>query len=155
LNDPPDTIVLIHGLWMTPPSWEGWIDRYTKRGYWVIVPDWPETEGPVDELGLADIVDHYASIIAELDRPPIIMGHALGGAFTEILLDRGLGAAGVSIDGAALEIQDEHAPLLEIAGSSRFIVGQDGWDEVADFALSWAVQHARTLTRPSISGQMT
>jgi hypothetical protein len=23
----PDTIVLIHGLWMTPLSWEHWIDR--------------------------------------------------------------------------------------------------------------------------------
>lgn len=23
-----DTIVLIHGLWMTPLSWEHWIERY-------------------------------------------------------------------------------------------------------------------------------
>ena len=26
----PDTIVLIHGLWMTPRSWESWADRYTS-----------------------------------------------------------------------------------------------------------------------------
>jgi hypothetical protein len=31
------------------------------------------------------------------------MGHSFGGAFTEILLDRGLGAAGVAIDAAAVK----------------------------------------------------
>ena len=24
---PPDTIVLIHGLWVTPRSWEHWIEH--------------------------------------------------------------------------------------------------------------------------------
>jgi len=23
-NDAPDTIVLVHGFWVTPRSWEGW-----------------------------------------------------------------------------------------------------------------------------------
>ena len=27
----PDTIVLIHGLWVTPRSWEQWIERYEGR----------------------------------------------------------------------------------------------------------------------------
>lgn len=27
----PDTIVLIHGLWMTPLCWEHWVERYTAR----------------------------------------------------------------------------------------------------------------------------
>jgi pimeloyl-ACP methyl ester carboxylesterase len=31
------------------------------------------------------------------------MGHSFGGAFTELLLDRGLGAAGVAIDAAAVK----------------------------------------------------
>ena len=31
---------------------------------------------------------------SELDSPPIIMGHSAGGAFTQILLDHGFGAAG-------------------------------------------------------------
>src|SRR5919112_1799437 len=29
----PDTIVLIHGLWVTPRSWEKWIERYEGKGY--------------------------------------------------------------------------------------------------------------------------
>ena len=31
------------------------------------------------------------------------MGHSFGGAFTQILLDRGLGAAGVAIDSAPVK----------------------------------------------------
>src|SRR5881398_366202 len=106
-------IVLIHGLWMTPLSWEGWIDRYRSRGHEVLAPAWPGMDGDIEQLradpsaiehlGVEDIVDHYDAIIRELATPPIIMGHSFGGAFTEILLDRGLGAAGVAIDSAAVK----------------------------------------------------
>jgi pimeloyl-ACP methyl ester carboxylesterase len=107
------TIVLIHGLWMTPLSWEHWIDRYEAAGHTVLAPAWPgmdvgvealrEDPSAVEHLGIEEIVDHYDAIVRGLDEPPIIMGHSFGGAFTEILLDRGLGAAGVAIDGAAVK----------------------------------------------------
>src|ERR1700737_1495445 len=109
----PDTIVLVHGLWLTPRSWEHWIDRYSSRGYKVLAPSWPGMEGDIDELrrnpetvaglGVTEIVDHYDAIVRRLDRPPIIMGHSFGGLFTQILLDRGLGAAGVAIDAAPVK----------------------------------------------------
>ncbi len=108
-----NTIVLIHGLWMTPLSWEHWIDRYNERGYTVLAPAWPGMDSDIEQLradpstienlGIEEIVDHYDAIIRELGAPPIIMGHSFGGAFTEILLDRGLGAAGVAIDAAAVK----------------------------------------------------
>jgi pimeloyl-ACP methyl ester carboxylesterase len=108
----PDTIVLIHGLWMTPLSWEHWVERYSQRGYNVLAPAWPGMDGDIEQfradpsavegLGIEEIVDHYDRIVRALDAPPIIMGHSFGGAFTEILLDRGLGAAGVAIDAAAV-----------------------------------------------------
>ena len=44
------TIVLIHGLWLTPRSWEGWIDRYQKAGYNVLAPSWPGLEGEVEAI---------------------------------------------------------------------------------------------------------
>jgi pimeloyl-ACP methyl ester carboxylesterase len=106
-------IVLIHGLWMTPLSSEHWIDRYRSRGYRVLAPAWPGMDGDieqfraspsaVDNLGIEEIVDHYDAVIRGLDSPPIIIGHSFGGAFTEILLDRGLGVAGVAIDAAAVK----------------------------------------------------
>jgi pimeloyl-ACP methyl ester carboxylesterase len=42
-------------------------------------------------------------VIAALPEPPIIMGHSFGGALTQLLLDRGHGAAGVAIDSAPPE----------------------------------------------------
>jgi pimeloyl-ACP methyl ester carboxylesterase len=108
-----DTIVLIHGLWMTSLSWEHWVKRYADRGYRVIARSWPGMDvdieqlrrdpSPVAGLGVTEIVDHYDRIIRELDGPPIIMGHSFGGLVTQILLDRGLGAAGVAIDSAPVK----------------------------------------------------
>lgn len=114
-SDPPepsgaDTIVLIHGLWMTPRSWEHWIERYSARGYKVLAAGWPGMDAEVEQLrrdssqiatlSTGQIVDHYERMIRELPQPPIIMGHSFGGAFTQLLLDRGLGAAGVAISSA-------------------------------------------------------
>src|SRR6516225_5152386 len=106
-----NTVVLIHGLFMTARSWENWVDRYTAKGYQVIARGWPGMEdidalrrdpSAIENLGIAEIVDAYDELIRGLDEPPIIMGHSFGGAFTEILLDRGLGAAGVAIDAAGV-----------------------------------------------------
>ncbi|HEX6354859.1 alpha/beta hydrolase [Actinophytocola sp.] len=101
------TIVLIHGLWLTPRSWEHWITRYTERGHQVLAPAWPGMEIEVealranpsvtDGLGLGTIADHYERIIRDLDEPPIIMGHSFGGALVQIMLSRGLGLAGVAL----------------------------------------------------------
>jgi pimeloyl-ACP methyl ester carboxylesterase len=235
----PDTIVFVHGLWMTPRSWERWQDTTA-------------------------IVDHYERIIRDLDAPPIVMGHSFGGGFTQLLLDRGLGAAGVAIDAAPVRgipdlplttlrstfpilrdprnvnravpftaeqfryafgntltpeqslaayeryavpgagrvlwqgalananprtpfrvdfHKDDRAPLLfvgggadhvvpakvnrknadkyarsskattafrEFPGRSHFTVGQDRWEEVADYALEWAAENARGAVTPAV-----
>ena len=109
----PDTILLIHGLWLNPLSWEHWKERYESRGYTVLTPAWPGLEGepaalnanpdPIASLDIEQIVDHYEKVVRNLDRPPVIMGHSFGGAFTQILLDRGLGAAGVGISSATVK----------------------------------------------------
>ncbi|MCK2237687.1 MULTISPECIES: alpha/beta hydrolase [unclassified Crossiella] len=105
-----DTVVLIHGLWMTPKSWDGWVQRFTEQGYRVLTPGWPGVSTPeatnadpsaLNGLGITEIVDHYAKIIEELDTPPILMGHSFGGLVVQLLLDRGLGAAGVAIHAGA------------------------------------------------------
>jgi pimeloyl-ACP methyl ester carboxylesterase len=110
------TIVLIHGLWMTPLSWEHWVTRYEQRGMNVITPGYPgigpgeagvaairNDPSPLANLGVREIVDHLSAVIGALDTKPIIMGHSFGGAFVQLLLDAGFGSAGVSIDGAAVK----------------------------------------------------
>jgi pimeloyl-ACP methyl ester carboxylesterase len=263
----PDTIVLVHGLWVTPRSWEHWIEHYEGKGYRVLAPAYPgfevevealnEDRSPIEVLTIPGVVEHLESIVGELENPPIIMGHSAGGLFTQILLDHGYGAAGVAIDSAPAEgvivtpvsqirslfpvlrnpanrmravpftpeqfhyaftntlsreesdkvyeryhipapgrfvwagplanftpghqdtyvdfSNEDRAPLLFIAGGednlmppavnqsnakmyrnssaltdyhefegrSHYTVGQDGWEEVADYALEWAVDHAK------------
>ncbi len=266
-----DTIVLIHGLWMTSHSWADWVERYNRRGFNALAIGWPGLDGksveelradptPLTTLSVTQILDHYTQIIRGLERPPIIMGHSLGGAFTQILVSRGLGAVGVGIAPATVrgvrklplstlkasspvlgnpfnrgkavpltlkqftyafantmpereaakiyeeqyipaaasvlfEVafanfnprtvvradfqKDERAPLLfiggefdhvvppsaikanlkkysksravteyqEFAGRTHFLAGQEGWEEVADYALDWAVAHTVPATQ--------
>ena len=269
-------IVLVHGLWMTPSSWDTWAERFRARGHQVLAPGWPgiDDRSPADirrdpsaleNVSITEIVDSYDRIIRALPEAPIIMGHSFGGIFTQMLLDRGLGVAGVGVEPgqpagvltlpfstlrtglpilsnpfrkgkanafskshfhytfgndltrAASDIEwdksavnsvnrvffegvlslprrksgitrvdfrkPDRAPLLlisggidhvappaiqrallqryaagpslveriEFPGRSHRIVSQDGWEEVADYALDWAVSHARH-TRSAVAG---
>ena len=115
------TIVLIHGLWLTPKSWEGWIRKFEQAGYKVLAPAWPGMDGDVETIRknptalrgmrLMTVVDHYDRIVRGLDTPPILMGHSFGGLIVQLLVDRGLGAAGVVIDSA----QSAGVPVLPLS----------------------------------------
>jgi pimeloyl-ACP methyl ester carboxylesterase len=107
------TIVLIPGLWMTALCWEHWVKHYSDKGYCIVARSWPGMEGDIEQLrrdpgsfeslGLKEVVDHYEQIIRELETPPIIIGYGFGGLVTQILLDRGWGAAGVAIASAPIK----------------------------------------------------
>jgi pimeloyl-ACP methyl ester carboxylesterase len=123
----PDTIVMIHGPWMTPRSWEHWKERYEARGYTVHAPAWPGFEGevealnadpsPMKDLKAETVIDAYEAFINELDGDPIIMGHSLGGAITQVLLNRGLGSVGVGVSAATVKgIRDLPWSTLRAAG---------------------------------------
>ena len=124
----PDTIVMIHGLWMTPRSWERWKERYEQRGYKVLAPPWPgfevevealrEDPSPMRDLRADEVIDAYEELILELPSAPIIMGHSLGGAMTQILVDRGLGAVGVGVSSATVKgVRD--LPLSTLKSASK------------------------------------
>jgi pimeloyl-ACP methyl ester carboxylesterase len=122
----PNTIVLVHGFWVTPRSWEHWKRHYEDKGFTVLAPAYPGFEvevealradpGPVERLEVPEILEKLERTIRELDRPPIIMGHSAGGAFTQILLDHGFGAAGVAINSAPTE-GVKVVPLSQIRSS--------------------------------------
>ena len=52
MNSPstPDTIVLIHGFWVTPRSWEQWIPHYEAKGFRVLAPAYPGFDVEVEAL---------------------------------------------------------------------------------------------------------
>jgi pimeloyl-ACP methyl ester carboxylesterase len=49
------------------------------------------------------IIEHLENVVGALEQPPILIGHSAGGVFTQILLDHGVGAAGVAIISAPTE----------------------------------------------------
>jgi pimeloyl-ACP methyl ester carboxylesterase len=105
------TIMLIHGAWLNAKSWEGFKARYEAKGYTVVTPNWPyDDREPADlranphpklkDVGVQGIVEHLEAEIRKLPEQPILIGHSAGGVWTQILLDRGYGVAGVAIDPA-------------------------------------------------------
>jgi len=105
------TIVFIHGAWVTARCWEPFVSFFEGRGYRCLAPSWPYKDASpavlrasppaaLGGLGITRIVDHYADVIRKLPEPPILIGHSFGGLFVELLLDRGLGSAGVAISPA-------------------------------------------------------
>jgi pimeloyl-ACP methyl ester carboxylesterase len=106
-------IVLIHGFWVTPRSWEHWITHYESRGHRVLAPAYPGLEvevealnadpAPIEALTVPAIVEHLEEVLAGLDTEPILIGHSAGGVFVQLLLDRGHGVAGVAINSAPTE----------------------------------------------------
>jgi pimeloyl-ACP methyl ester carboxylesterase len=105
---PQTTILLIHGLWVTPSSWEKFQRHYESLGHKVIASPWPGINRDVPAMrrdpsglhgiGIEEVIAHYTKIIRSLSEPPIIMGHSYGGLIAQLLIDRGFGAAGVAID---------------------------------------------------------
>jgi pimeloyl-ACP methyl ester carboxylesterase len=104
------TILFIHGGWVTPACWDPFVSFFGASGYRCLAPAWPGKDrsveairadpSPLAGLGIGEIVDHYDRVVRALDEPPILIGHSFGGLFVQVLLDRGLGAAGVAIDSA-------------------------------------------------------
>ena len=107
-NRPP--LMLVHGAWLSARSWENFADYFRDRGFTVSAPEWPRKHGDVEQLrvateeleglGLTEIVDHYENQIKSLEEPPVLIGHSFGGLIVELLLDRGLGRAGVAMSPA-------------------------------------------------------
>lgn len=132
-------IVFIHGAWLTPASWDKFHSRFAAHGYDVEAPAWPFENIPLAELrrnppaalaevGIPAIVDHYDRIIRAKSPPPVILGHSFGGLFTQVLLDRGLGTAGVAINPGP--IKGVLPGLDSIIGGLPVLLSWNSWNKV-------------------------
>ncbi len=106
-------VVFIHGLWVHSTAWQPWIDLFNESGYSATAPGWPGDADTVEaaranpdavaNVGVDDVTDHYAKVIASLPAKPIVIGHSFGGLIVEKLLGDGHAAAGVAIDAAPIK----------------------------------------------------
>jgi pimeloyl-ACP methyl ester carboxylesterase len=106
------TIVFVHGMFLTPKSWDGWRRYFTARGYLCVAPAWPWHDGEPDALrdhvpaetghvALKDVVDEFAAVVAALPEKPVLIGHSVGGLVVQVLVNRGVARAGVCISSMA------------------------------------------------------
>jgi pimeloyl-ACP methyl ester carboxylesterase len=104
-------IVLVHGMFQNPKSWENWVRFFSSRGYNCIAPAWPLHDGEpsvlranppagLGNLHLNAVMAKVQSVTDGLDNP-IMIGHSVGGLITQVFLNKGLIAAGVAIDSVA------------------------------------------------------
>lgn len=144
MTGPTNSIVFVHGAWMTARSWDNFAAPFEAAGYDVHIPTWPGLDGrTAAELNAAPpagygglrigrIVDHYADFIRRLPEPPILIGHSFGGLIVQLLLDRGLGAAGVALDPAP--IGGVPAGLRALVSAFPILARWNGWNR--PYALS-------------------
>lgn len=106
-------VVFIHGLWIHSSAWEPWAALYRREQYEPVIAGWPgdgetveDTRRNADRVaghGVADVVQHYANLIAGLPELPVVIGHSFGGLIAQRLLDDGHAAAAVAIDPAPIK----------------------------------------------------
>jgi pimeloyl-ACP methyl ester carboxylesterase len=103
-------VVFIHGLWLLPSSWDRWATVFEEAGYTALTPGWPDDPATVAEANahpevfahktVGQVADHYADVIGQLDKKPVVIGHSFGGLLTQMIAGRGLSTASVAIDPA-------------------------------------------------------
>jgi pimeloyl-ACP methyl ester carboxylesterase len=105
-------VIFIHGLWIHSSAWQPWLELFESCDYSVSAPGWPgdsptvaETRANPDglnDIGIAQMVEHYANDIGKHEVKPIVIGHSFGGLIAQELLATGLAAA-VAIDPAPIK----------------------------------------------------
>jgi len=107
------SILFVTGAFVSHTCWDDWRTYFEGKGYKTLAPPWPHKDATARELrnrqpndvALAtlttvELIDHYASFAKSFSEKPIIMGHSFGGLITQVLVNRGLAAAGVAIHSA-------------------------------------------------------
>ncbi|MBU1078807.1 MAG: alpha/beta hydrolase [Spirochaetes bacterium] len=93
-----DTIIMIHGMWLSSWAWDNYVKFFTKKGYRCLTPilryhDVDPKAPPIPELGCVSILDYINDLEKDLKayklkQPPIIIGHSMGAILAQVLLTR-------------------------------------------------------------------
>ncbi len=174
------SVVFIHGLFMNPKSWEGWVHYFDQQGYQCYTPAYPFHQGdPValrqeinqklGSLSLDTVTKSLSTFIDTLPGKPILIGHSMGGLIVQKLIEMDKGAAGICIDSAPpkgiisfdLSFLKANFPIINpLKGNSVFLPTLDWFhyafcngmtlDETKVAFENYAVPESRNIARSSI-----
>lgn len=91
-------VVLIHGMWSTAETLDELYQAFEGKGYEVHAPSLPlhkqksihneKSKAQLARTGIQDYVEYLASFIKQFDRPPILVGHSMGGLLAQLVAAR-------------------------------------------------------------------
>jgi pimeloyl-ACP methyl ester carboxylesterase len=88
-------VVLIHGSWFRGELWASARTAFEERGYTAHTPTLRHHELPLHEgamkiasLSLRDYTDDLVRFVNSLDRPPLLVGHSMGGLLAQLVAAR-------------------------------------------------------------------
>ncbi len=123
----------IHGLWATPATFARLKTRFEALGHEVVTPalPWHDRDPglpPVAEIGLLTVEDYVQFLVGEvakLARPPVIVGHSMGGMLAQALAARVAhqGLVLLSTAATATTVSPGFATVRTMAG----VVTKWGW----------------------------
>jgi len=103
-------VVFVHGLWLLAASWQRWAEAFEEAGYIALTPGWPgdpataaEANAHPDAMAgqtVGQVADHLSTVVAQLERKPVLIGHSFGGLLAQLLAGRGQAHVTVAIDPA-------------------------------------------------------
>jgi non-heme chloroperoxidase len=127
-------VVMIHGAFAGPWAWEGFAGKFRAAGYKVHIPALRHHTGekPPAGLGQTSLTDYAADLnkfLDQLESPPILVGHSMGGLIAQMLAARR--------ETRALILLAPSAPwgvppstLFEIASAQAMLLNVGFWDTV-------------------------
>ena len=97
-SERPD-VVLVHGAFATHVSWRPWLELFAAQGWRTIAASFSGRMGVGPERAkgrtIADYVEDTLQIIRTCGRPPILVGHSLGGLIVQKLAEMNMASAAV------------------------------------------------------------
>lgn len=93
------TVLFIHDVSTPPAIWDRYAGRFAACGYACHAPAWPAAarHGVNGRAMLSSLLEAFAAFARALPEAPLLIGHGVGGLIVQLLLDRGVGAAGIAM----------------------------------------------------------